>query len=206
MPPICDRTKPVQWLAKMPSEKARDAFVHMVKVATTLHVPIVEDIDGTNESSKESHIKEDDYSGSSIVGNDGGAIDENDGATIQSDKPSYKSDFTPHDLYVPLNNSVGVTIAEYAVLASIFKMTNADNKRVDKLILFNDTIKLFDIVDVVKTEHLVSPRANTCATCLVSYFHNFATRAKMVEDSKSGLLLWFSTISPVQKHKWEPPP
>ncbi|VFQ96012.1 unnamed protein product [Cuscuta campestris] len=59
---------------------------------------------------------------------------------------------------------------EYEVLASIVKMANADNKRVDKLILFNDTIKLFDIVDVVKTEHLlVSPRANTYMLRVLSH-------------------------------------
>ncbi|VFQ76555.1 unnamed protein product [Cuscuta campestris] len=172
------------------SAKARDAFVHMVEVATTLPVPIV-DIDGSKESSKESHIKEDDYSGSGIVGDDGGAIDENGGATIQSDEPSYKSDSTSRELYVPLNASVGMTIAEYEALASIERVADADKKQVANLISFDDTIKLFDLVDVVKMEHLVSPRATTYAMRPVSFFPNFATRAKLGEDSKSGLLLWF---------------
>ncbi|VFQ95466.1 unnamed protein product [Cuscuta campestris] len=130
------------------------------------------DTDESKESSEESHIKKDDYSGFDIIGVDDGAIDENDGTTIQSDEPSYNSDSTPHELYVLLNHLAGVAITECAVLASIVKMADANNKQVGNLISFDDTIKLFDIVDVVTMEHLVSPRAATYATCPFSYFRH----------------------------------
>ncbi|VFQ72873.1 unnamed protein product [Cuscuta campestris] len=94
---------------------------------------------------------------------------------------------------------------ELALLEGPNKVADADNKRADNPISF-DTIKLFDNVDAVKTEHLVSPREPTLGIGSISHVPRFAPRYKMVEDSKSGLLFWFSIISPVQKHEWEPPP
>ncbi|VFQ69423.1 unnamed protein product [Cuscuta campestris] len=161
------------------SEKSRDTFAHMVENANTLLAPTVEDTNELKESSEESFIKEDNDSGSDIIGDDGGALEE---------------------------DYVGMTIVGYEVLASIEKVADADKKQVDNLISFDDTIKLFDLVDVVKTEHLVSPRATTYAMRPVSFFLHFSTRAKLVEDSKSGLLLWFNILSLVLKHEWEPPP
>ncbi|VFR01306.1 unnamed protein product [Cuscuta campestris] len=180
------------------SEKAKDIFVHVREDATTLSAPTAEDIDDSKESSAGSHIKEDDYSGSDIIGEGGGALIEDYGANIQSDEPSNKSSSTPCESYVPPNTSVGMTIVAYKALANIEKVAN--------LISFAATNKLFDIVDVVKTKHLISSRATTYAMRPVASFHHFAARAKMIEDSKSGLLLWFSILSPVLKHEWEPPP
>ncbi|VFQ66910.1 unnamed protein product [Cuscuta campestris] len=145
----------------------------MMEDVTTLPNPTMEDIDESKESSVRSHNKEGDYNRSGIIGDDGGALDEDYG---------------------------------YEVLASIEKVADADKKQVDNLISFDDTIKLFDLVDVVETEYLVSPRATANSMCRVSYDHHFAAKAWIFEDSKHGLLLWFSFISPVQHHEWEPPP
>ncbi|VFQ98108.1 unnamed protein product [Cuscuta campestris] len=133
------------------------------------------------------------------------AIHENEGARASDDESSYKHDPISDGFYTPINTSMGVVIEDFNVPDIIDKVADADNKLADIPIL-SDTIKLFDIVAMVKTEHLVSPRVTAYAMCPVSYFHHFAARAKVVEDSKSRLLLWFSIISPVQKHEWEPPP
>ncbi|VFQ94051.1 unnamed protein product [Cuscuta campestris] len=186
------------------SEKSRDTFAHMVENTNTLPAPTMEDTNKLKESNEKSFINVDNDSGSVIVGNDGGIFDEDYGANIQSDEPPNKSYSTSRELSVPLNASVGMTIAEYEVLAGVEKVADTDNKQVYNLNSFDDTIKLFDIVDVVATEHLVS--ATTYSTCRVSYGHHFASRARILEDSKHGLRLWFSFISPVQKHEWEPPP
>ncbi|VFR03076.1 unnamed protein product [Cuscuta campestris] len=111
----------------------------------------------------------------------------------------------PDPTFQEFSTSAGVVIAEYDIPKSVDKVTDADGKQAHSPMLI-DTIKLFELVDVVKTEHLVSPRATTYVLCPVSSFHHFAPRSKMVEDSKSGLLLWISTLSPVLKHEWEPPP
>ncbi|VFQ83721.1 unnamed protein product [Cuscuta campestris] len=164
------------------SEKARDTVVHMKKDLVAFSDLTVEDIDASKgsstsspikDSSARSHIKEGNYNGPSIVGDDGGALDDDYG---------------------------------YDVLASVEKVANADKKQVDNFISFDDTIKLFDLIDVVKTEHLVSPIGTTYAMRPVSFFHYFSARAKLVQDSKSGIPLWFSILSPVLKHEWEPPP
>ncbi|VFQ66023.1 unnamed protein product [Cuscuta campestris] len=94
---------------------------------------------------------------------------------------------------------------ELALLEGANKVADADKKHADNPFSF-DTIKLFDNVDAVKTKHLVSPREPTLGIGSISHVPRFALRSKMIEDSKSGLLLWFSILSPVLKHKWEPPP
>ncbi|VFQ78701.1 unnamed protein product [Cuscuta campestris] len=151
------------------SEKARDTFVHMKKDLVAFSAPTVEDIDALKGSSTSSHIKDDDYSGSGIIDEGGGALAANYGANIERDEPSNKSDSTSRELYVPLNASVRMKIAEYEALASMEKVADADKKQVANLISFDDTIKLFDLVDVVNTEHLVSPRATTYAMGPVSF-------------------------------------
>ncbi|VFQ77105.1 unnamed protein product [Cuscuta campestris] len=89
---------------------------------------------------------------------------------------------------------------ELALLKGAIKVADADNKHADYPISF-DAIKLFDNVDAIKTKHLVSPREPTLGIGSISHVPRFAPRSKMVEDSKSGLLHWFSIISPVQKHE-----
>ncbi|VFQ90888.1 unnamed protein product [Cuscuta campestris] len=82
---------------------------------------------------------------------------------------------------------------ELALLEGANKVTDADNTHADNR-------------DAVRTKHLVSPREPILGIGSISHVPRFAPRSKMVEDSKSGLLLWFNIISPVQKHEWEPPP
>ncbi|VFQ69554.1 unnamed protein product [Cuscuta campestris] len=118
-----------------------------------------------------------------------------DVANVDKPEPAFQDFYT----------SAVVVIAEYDIPKSVDKVTDADGKQAHLPILI-DTIKLFDLVDVVKSEHLVSLRATTFVMRIVSSFHHFAARGKMVEDSKDGLLLWFNILSPVLKHEWEPPP
>ncbi|VFQ99728.1 unnamed protein product [Cuscuta campestris] len=75
-----------------------------------------------------------------------------------------------------------------ALLEGANKVADADNTHVDNPISF-DTIKLSDNVDAVKTRHLVSPREPTLDIGSISHVPRFAPSSKMVEDSKSGLLL-----------------
>ncbi|VFQ70243.1 unnamed protein product [Cuscuta campestris] len=110
------------------SEKPRDTFVHMVENTNTLPAPTVEDTNKLKESSEKSFINVDNDSGSDVVGNDGGVLDEDYGANIQSDEPPNKSYSTSCELSVPLNASVGMTIAEYEVLACVEKVADTDNK------------------------------------------------------------------------------
>ncbi|VFQ69613.1 unnamed protein product [Cuscuta campestris] len=111
----------------------------------------------------------------------------------------------PYPTFQEFSTSTGVVIAEYEIPKSVDKVTYADGKQAHSPMLI-DIIKLFKLVDVVKTEHLVSSRATTYVLHPVSSFHHFAPRSKMVEDSKNGLLLWFNILSSVLKHEWEPPP
>ncbi|VFQ75213.1 unnamed protein product [Cuscuta campestris] len=110
----------------------------------------------------------------------------------------------PDPTFQEFSTSAGVVIAEDEISKSVDKVTDVDGKQAHSPMLI-DIIKLFELV-VVKTEHLVSSRATTYVLRPVSSFHHFASRSKMVEDSKNGLLLWFSILSPVLKHEWEPPP
>ncbi|VFQ76652.1 unnamed protein product [Cuscuta campestris] len=89
---------------------------------------------------------------------------------------------------------------ELSLLEGANKVADADNKHADNPFSF-DTIKLFDNVVAVKTKYLVSPREPTLAIGSISHVPRFALRSKMIEDSKSGLLLWFSILSPILKHK-----
>ncbi|VFQ73792.1 unnamed protein product [Cuscuta campestris] len=131
------------------SEKARDTFVHMMEDVTTLPTATKEDIDESKESSARSHIKEDEYSGSEVVGNDGGVINEDGGANINSDTPSHESNSTPRKLHVPLNALIEVEMTTYDVLESVNKVDGENCNQAAHFISL-DTIKLFDLV---KSEH-----------------------------------------------------
>ncbi|VFQ96120.1 unnamed protein product [Cuscuta campestris] len=111
----------------------------------------------------------------------------------------------PDSTFQEFSTSAGVVIAEYDIPKSADKVRDADGKQAHSPMLI-DTITLFELVDVVKTEHLISLRATTYVLRPISSFHHFAPISMMVEDSKSGLLLWFNILSPVLKHEWEPPP
>ncbi|VFQ64754.1 unnamed protein product [Cuscuta campestris] len=161
-----------------------------------------------DDSDIESHVGDDMDNGpelmnedderSNIVGNNKGDISEDIVNADTLDLPS-------HECYAPINASSCVVIAELALLEGVNKVADIDNKQADNPISF-DTIKLFDIVDVVKTKHLVSPKEPKFSIGSISLVPRLAPRSKMVAYSKSGLLLWFSILSPVLKHEWEPPP
>ncbi|VFQ61536.1 unnamed protein product [Cuscuta campestris] len=107
-------------------------------------------------------------------------VEKNESHLVEDVANVNKLDPTFQEFYT----SAGVVIEDFNVPDIIDKVADADNKLADIPIL-SDTIKLFDIVTMVKTEHLVSPRATAYAMCYVSYFHHFAARAKMVEDSNN---------------------
>ncbi|VFQ68736.1 unnamed protein product [Cuscuta campestris] len=160
------------------SEKSRDTFAHMVENTNTPPAPIVEDTNELKESSEESFIKEDNDSGSDVIDNDGGVIDGDDGATITSDKLSYKPDSTPHELHVPLNALMGVEIAKYDVLECVDKVASENCNQAAQLISL-DTIKLFDLV---KSEHLVSKKMIRREFGLHFYLCLYTSPEKPLED------------------------
>ncbi|VFQ98793.1 unnamed protein product [Cuscuta campestris] len=154
-----------------------------------------------DDSNIESHVGNDVGSGlelmnedngrSNIVGNNKCDISTHIVSADTLDRPSC-------ECYAPVKALTCVVIDELALLKSVNKVGDADNKQADNHISF-DSIKLFDIVDAVKTKHLVSPREPTCGIDSISHVPQFALRSKMLEDSKTGLLLWFSILSPVLK-------
>ncbi|VFQ94309.1 unnamed protein product [Cuscuta campestris] len=150
-------------------------------------------------SSVDSHVGDEVEIGPEAINKDDGrfnVVDRNEGPLAEDGANVDKPDST----FQKFSISDCEVIAEYDILKSVDKVTDADGKQAHSPMLI-DTTKLFELVDVVKTEHLVSPRATTYVLPLVSSFHHFAPRSKMVEDSKSELLLWFSTLSPVLKHE-----
>ncbi|VFQ65982.1 unnamed protein product [Cuscuta campestris] len=92
--------------------------------------------------------------------------------------------------------SAGVVIAEYDILKSVDKVTDGDGTQAHSLMLI-ETITLFELVDVVKTEHLISPRATTYVLRPASSFHHFAPRSKMV----SGVVVWRYIVCNREGHK-----
>ncbi|VFQ64585.1 unnamed protein product [Cuscuta campestris] len=85
----------------------------------------------------------------------------------------------PDHTFQEFSTSAGVVIAEYDILKSVDKVTDGDGKQAHSPMLI-DTITLFELVIVVKMEHLISPRATTYVLRPVSSFHHFAPRSKMV--------------------------
>ncbi|VFQ89646.1 unnamed protein product [Cuscuta campestris] len=143
-------------------------------------------------SSIDSQVRDGVDIGPAAINKDDGrfnVVDKNEGPLAEDVANVDKPDST----FQEFSTSAGVVIAEYEIPKSVDKVTDADGKQAHSPMLI-DTIKLFELVDVVKTEHLVSPRATTYVLRPVSSFHHFAPRSKMVEDSKSGLLLWSSSI------------
>ncbi|VFQ71666.1 unnamed protein product [Cuscuta campestris] len=161
-----------------------------------------------DDSSVESHVGNDVDSGSELLNEDDERSNTvgNNEEDILEDIVNVDTLYLPsRECYDPVNASTCVVVDELALLEVVNKVAGADDKQADNLISF-DTIKLFDIIEVVKMEHLVPLRVPTYVIGFVSYFLRFSLRATMVENSKSGLLLWFNTLSPVLKHEWEPPP
>ncbi|VFQ80616.1 unnamed protein product [Cuscuta campestris] len=156
------------------------------------------------ESRVDSQVGDEVDTGPEAINKDDGrsnVVDKNEGPLAEDVANVDKPDLT----FQEFSTSAGVVIEEYAISKSVDKVRDEDGKQAPAPMLI-DTIKLFELVDVVKTEHLVSPRATTYVLRPVLSFHHFSPRSKMVEDSKSGLLLWFNILSPVLKHEWEPPP
>ncbi|VFQ98461.1 unnamed protein product [Cuscuta campestris] len=193
------------------SEKSRDTFAHMVENANTLPAPTVEDTNEQQESSEESFIKEDNDSGSDVIDNDGGAFDEDYGAqqpkvNILNDSSFSKSNFTPHVLYVQLNALVGVDFFEYEILRSADKAADEDYAQADNLVSF-DTIKLFDIDDVVKSAYQVSEEVVQDKVRLLLSLQCYTSTGMLhAKCSGDGLRLGVNIWSYVQKHEWDPPP
>ncbi|VFQ77161.1 unnamed protein product [Cuscuta campestris] len=148
---------------------------------------------------------------STVIEQNAEAINKDDGSSHVVDKnegplAAYVANVDkPDPTFQEFSISASVVIAEYDIPKSVDKVTDADGKQAHSPMLI-DTIKLFELVNVVKMEHLIPPRATTYVLRPVSSFHHFAPRSTMVEDSKSGLFLWFSILSPFLKHEWEPPP
>ncbi|VFQ65182.1 unnamed protein product [Cuscuta campestris] len=95
---------------------------------------------------------------------------------------------------------------EFALLEGVDKVTDEDCIHADNPILL-DTIALFNIVGIVKSEHLGSKKIVQYKFGHPSSFYHYTSSAKLLEDwSTTGHLFWFRTFSHVQKLEWEPPP
>ncbi|VFQ65765.1 unnamed protein product [Cuscuta campestris] len=132
-------------------------------------------------------------------------MEKDDSASVADVVNVYALNPTSNEFFVPIKVSAGVVIAKFDVPDIIDNVVDADNKQAENPISF-DIIKLCDIADVVKMLHLVSLSEPTCGIDSISQAPQFTPSSNMVENSRNGPLLWFSIISPVQKHEWEPPP
>ncbi|VFQ67181.1 unnamed protein product [Cuscuta campestris] len=194
--------KVIQNLTSAPLSPPNLAFVVNVQ-NTESHEKELKD-----DSSAESHVGDvmdnrpklmnEEDKRSNAVENNKGDISSNIVNADTLDRPSC-------ECYAPINALTCMVIDELALLESVNKVADEDIKQADNPISF-DTIKLFDIVDVVMTKHQVSPREPTCGIGSISHVPQFDPRSKILEDSNSGLLLWLGILSIVLKHEWEPPP
>ncbi|VFQ69227.1 unnamed protein product [Cuscuta campestris] len=114
--------------------------------------------------------------------------------------------YTPDPTFQEIYTSASVVIAENDVPESVNKVANGDCKKACSTILI-DNPKLFDIVDVFKSESPVPKLAVLHKFGILSYFHYYTSTGMLfVKRSPGGLCLWFNGLSPIQKHEWEPPP
>ncbi|VFQ63855.1 unnamed protein product [Cuscuta campestris] len=166
------------------------------------------DQDSKVDSSIDSQVGDDEDSALEAIKKDdkeSKVMEKDDSATVADVVNVYTLNPTSSEFFVPINVSVSVVIAKFNVLNIIDNVVDTDNKQVDNHISF-DIIKLCAIADVVKMQHLVSLSKPTCSIGSISQAPQFTPSSNMVEDSRNGPLFWFSIISPVQKHEWEPPP
>ncbi|VFQ65679.1 unnamed protein product [Cuscuta campestris] len=95
---------------------------------------------------------------------------------------------------------------EFALLEGVDKVANEDCVHTDNSISL-DTIALFDIAGIIKSEHLISKKIVRCMFGLLFYFCHYTSSEKLLKDWSTNVrLFWFSTFSHVQKLEWEPPP
>ncbi|VFQ96130.1 unnamed protein product [Cuscuta campestris] len=180
----------------------------MAKVADAPPPLIVEDANGLEKLSIESHVGDYEDSGPEAMNEDDGGfniVEKDEGANAKEVVNAYTLNPTSSEFSIAINASTCVVIAEFDVLNIIDKVADIDNKQADNLISF-DTIKLFDIANMVGMQHLVSLSEPTCGIGSISHVLQFVPRSNMVEGSRDGPLLWFGIISQVQKHEREPPP
>ncbi|VFQ77181.1 unnamed protein product [Cuscuta campestris] len=158
-------------------EQNAEAQNHASKEELSVDSQVGEEVDIVPEA-----INKDD-GGSNVVEKNEGSLAEDDVANV--DEP----DSTFHEFYI----SAGVAIAKCDVLNSVDKVADAYAKQAHSPMLI-DTITLFKLVDVVKTEHLISTRATTYVLLPISSFHHFAPRSKMTSKLSSSPLLLLSML------------
>ncbi|VFQ89220.1 unnamed protein product [Cuscuta campestris] len=170
-------------------------------VPNVVSTVIEQNVEAQDHTSKEKSNVDSQVGGDGDIGPE--AINKNNGRSnvVEKNESPLAKDVAnvdkPDPAFQEFYTSAGVVIAEYDIPKSVDKVTDADGKQAHSPILI-DTIKLFDLVDVVKTEHLVSLRATTSVMRIVSSFHHFAARAKMctrltLRINSAALHFWIRT-------------
>ncbi|VFQ93048.1 unnamed protein product [Cuscuta campestris] len=157
------------------------------------------------ESSVDSQVGDEVDTGPEAINKDDGGsniVGKNEGPLVEDVANVDKLDSTFQEFYT----SAGVVIAKDDVPKSVEKVADGDAKQACSLILI-DTIKLFELADVVPYEHRGSKKIVQGKFGILLYFYRFTSSEKLLEDwSTTGHLFWFNTFSHVQKLEWEPPP
>ncbi|VFQ77034.1 unnamed protein product [Cuscuta campestris] len=157
------------------------------------------------ESNIDSQVGDEVDIGPETINRDDGrsnVVETNEGPLAANVAHVDKPDSTFHEFYT----SVGWVISKYDVPKSVDKVVDADGKKACSPILIH-TIKLFELIDVVKYEHLGSKKIVQCKSGHLSYFYRYTSSEKLLEEwSTNECLFWFVAYSRIQKHEWDPPP
>ncbi|VFQ91196.1 unnamed protein product [Cuscuta campestris] len=132
------------------------------------------------ESSVDSQVGDEVDTGPEATNKDDGrsnVVEKNEGPLAEDVANVDKSDSTFQEFYT----SAGVVIAKYDVPKSVDRVADADDKQACSPILI-DTIKLFELADVVTYEHWGSKKIVQCKFGLLSYFYRYTSSEKLLED------------------------
>ncbi|VFQ75964.1 unnamed protein product [Cuscuta campestris] len=154
-----------------------------------------------DDSGVELYVGDDMDNGSEAINKDDGRsnfVEKNEGSHTEDVADAYKCDLTSHEFYASLNTLACVDNVNYDVLGDVDHV--AENS------ISLDTFKLFDIVDVVKSEYQVSNERVPYRFFSSHILSSTLQLARFMKKQSPGGLFWFSILSPVLKHEWEPPP
>ncbi|VFQ75971.1 unnamed protein product [Cuscuta campestris] len=161
----------------------------------------LEDTDGSKEANIKSHVRDPNDGESKVMKTldlGSNSINRYDDANGGDAKSTCELDITSCDSSAPLASLGVVDISTDQALGA--------NHQPFVLVL-SHPITMRHHFDILHKEHLISVRATRLVHGSISYSSHHILRSMLVESwPRSGFLLWFCTLSPVQKHEWEPPP
>ncbi|VFQ73066.1 unnamed protein product [Cuscuta campestris] len=172
-------------------------LAHMVTIQNTES----HEKESKDDSGVESYVEDDVDSGSEAINKDdrrSNAVKKNEGSPTEDVVDAYKCDPTSHEFYASINTLACVDNVNYEVLGDV------DHVVENSISL--DTFKLFDIVDVVESEYQVSDETVQYRFFSSHILSATLQLARFMKKGSPGGLFWFSILSPILKHEWEPPP